>query len=60
MKDLYNSMKAVIGFLFIMILISSFFGDKSAEHMALFILLGMILLNADAFTKFLNEKGLIG
>lgn len=56
MKDLYNSMKAIIGFLVIMILLSTFFGDKAAQNMALFILLGMVLLNADALTKFLETE----
>lgn len=57
MKDLYNSMKAIIGFLFITLLVSSFFGEKAGQNSVLFILLGMLLLNADKLTSFLNEKG---
>lgn len=55
MKNLYNSMKAIIGFLFITVLVSSFFGEKAAQNSVLFILLGMLILNADSFIKVLEN-----
>lgn len=56
MDNLYKSMGAIIGFLVIEIIIATVFDSKTAEKMALFILLGMVLLNADSLISFLEEK----
>lgn len=55
MENLYKSMGAIIGFLVIEIIIATVFDSKTAEKMALFILLGMVLLNADGIISFLEK-----
>lgn len=55
MENFYNSMKAIIIFLIIMIMISVMVGEKSAQNMAMFILLGMLLLNSDKIVTFLEK-----
>ena len=55
MENFYNSMKTIIIFLIIMILISVMVGEKSAQNMAMFILLGMLLINSDNIVTFLKK-----
>lgn len=55
LENLYKSMSAILGFLVIIILISTFTNEKSAQNMALFILLGMLLLNVNAIVDFLSK-----
>ena len=55
LENIYKSMSAILGFLVIMILISTFTNEKSAQNMALFILLGMLLLNVNAIVDFLSK-----
>lgn len=55
MDNLYKSMGAVIGFLVIEIIIATVFDSKTAERMAIFILLGMVLINSDAIITFLEK-----
>ena len=55
MENFYNSMKTIIIFLIIMIMISVMVGEKSAQNMAMFILLGMLLINSDNIVTFLKK-----
>ena len=55
MRDLYNNAKFIIGFLVIVLVIQTVFGDKVAEKMTLFTLFSMLILNADNFADYLKN-----
>ena len=55
MDNLYKSMGAIVGFLIIEIIIATLFDSKTAEKMALFILLGMVLINSNSIISFLEK-----
>lgn len=55
MENFYNSMKAIVIFLIIMIIVSVMMGEKSAQNMAMIILLGMLLINSDKIIEFLGK-----
>lgn len=54
MKDLYKSGKFVIGFLVMVLVIETSFGEKASEKFCLLTLLSMIIFNAGNFTEFLK------
>lgn len=57
MENIYKSMKAMIGFLIIIILTATFWSDKAAQNIAFLILLGMLILTpevSNAITKSLT------
>lgn len=55
MEDLYKSGKFIIGFLVITLIIQTALGEKTSEKMTLFVLLSMLVLNADKFTQYLTD-----
>jgi dipeptide/tripeptide permease len=56
MQEFYNKMGIIIGFLFLMFLLQTFAGDKTASSMVLLILFTMIMINAETFTNYLGDK----
>ena len=56
MKEFYNKMGIIIGFLILMFLLQLTVGDKTASKFVLLILFTMVILNANKFTTYLNDK----
>lgn len=56
MQEFFNKMGIIIGFLFLMFLLQTFVGDKTASSMVLLILFTMIMINAETFTNYLGDK----
>ena len=56
MKEFYNKMGVIIGFLILMFLLQMTLGDKTASKFVLLILFTMVMLNADKFTSYLGDK----
>lgn len=56
MKEFYNKMGVIIGFLVLMFILQSFTGDETASKFVLLILFTMVILNAKEFKNFLNSK----
>lgn len=55
MKQFYENGKSIIGFLIIVLVFSMITDESTTQKMVLLVLLGMALLNANAFTSFLKE-----
>lgn len=56
MKEFYNKMGVIIGFLVLMFILQSFTDDDTASKFVLLILFTMVILNAKEFKNFLNSK----
>lgn len=56
MKDFYNKMGVIIGFLVLMFILQNFMGDKTASNFVLLIIFTMLILNAEKFKNFLSGK----
>ena len=54
MENVFKNMGAIVGFLIIIFLIQSFGGEKMASNMVLFILISMVILNADKLKNTLD------
>ena len=51
MKNIFDSMGVILGFLIISVLVQFFGGEKLSNNLLIFILLSMVLINYDKFTK---------
>lgn len=54
-KTVYENYKMIVLFMGITLVFSLAFGDKTAEHMVLLVLLSIVLLNADEFSQFIKR-----
>lgn len=56
MEELYKESGFIIGFLVLVFLIQTAFGNKASEKFLLLVLFTMVILNADKVTSFLSSK----
>ena len=56
MKEFYNKMGVIVGFLILMFLLQLTVGDNVASKFVLLILFTMVMVNADTFTNYLSDK----
>lgn len=54
MENVYKGSKAILLFLFIILIIQTVFGDKTAQNMSLMILFSMLVLNSDKVATYLT------
>lgn len=54
MKTLTKDLPFIIAFLVSVMFVSMFMGEKVTNNFLLLVLVGMIIFNADKFTKLLN------
>lgn len=54
MKTLTKDLPFIIAFLVAVMFVSMFMGEKVTNNFLLLVLVGMIVVNADKFTKLLN------
>ena len=54
MENVYKASKTILLFLFIILIIQTVFGDKTAQSMSLMILFSMLVLNADKVATYLS------
>ena len=55
MEKLYKSMRAIILFLIIMLVIETAFSDKTAQKTAILILMSMLILNSETVATWLES-----
>ena len=56
MQQFYKDFGFIIGFMILCLLVSMAFGEKAERGFLLTTLFGMVILNVDAVSNFLNEK----
>ena len=56
MKDFYIDMGFIVGFLILIILMKSFFGEKWADRFLIATLLSMLILNHEKIKRFIQDK----
>lgn len=56
MEQFYKDFGFIIGFMVLCLLVSMAFGDKAERGFLLTTLFGMVILNADSVSQFLNDK----
>lgn len=56
MKEFYKDFGFIIGFMILCLLVVMAFGEKAERGFLLTTLFGMVILNVDAVSQFLNNK----
>ena len=54
MKNVYEASKTILLFLFIILIIQTAFGEKTAQNMTLMILFSMLVLNSEKVATYLK------
>lgn len=55
MENVYRASKAVILYLIILLILQTFFGEKTARNMSLMILFSMLILNSETFASYVKD-----
>ena len=56
MKQFYNDFKFIIGYMVLTLLVLMTAGDKAERYFLLITLLGMVLINSESITDFLDKN----
>lgn len=56
MKQFYNDFKFIIGYMVLTLLVLMVGGDKAERYFLLITLLGMVLINSESITDFLDTN----
>ena len=56
MQEFYKDFGFIIGFMILCLLVVMAFGEKAERGFLLTTLFGMVILNVDAVSRFLNDK----
>lgn len=55
MRNVYYASKTILLFLFIVLIIQTFFGEKAAQNMTLMILFSMLVINSETVATYLKS-----
>lgn len=54
MENVYRASKTILLYLIVILILQTFFGEKTARNMSLMILFSMLLLNSDTVSNYLT------